>query len=110
MKILKKDYVDHSVSHGTMKTEHVLPKLVAFIKVHSKLCKIEIAYSKLQEKVDKLEYEDDDNYDYNSLNSATEILFSEVFFIMNDLAPKGCYFGSHTGDRSDYGFWKLEVI
>jgi len=110
MKTLQKDYVDYSVSTGTMKTEKVLPALVTFIKMHSKVCRIEIAYSKVQEKVDQLSYEDDDNYDYNSLNSATEILFSEVFFILNDIAPKGCYFGSHVGDGSDYGFWKMEAI
>jgi hypothetical protein len=32
-------------------------------------------------------------------------LLEDLFDALNDHAPIGCYFGSHPGDGSDFGYW-----
>ncbi|MGB2927799.1 MAG: hypothetical protein WBB70_02680 [Desulfobacterales bacterium] len=34
-----------------------------------------------------------------------EILFQDIFGILEDIAPEGCYFGTHPGDFGLIGFW-----
>ena len=31
----------------------------------------------------------------------------DLFDLLNEFAPDGHYFGSHEGDGSDFGFWKI---
>lgn len=35
-------------------------------------------------------------------------LVSKLFDILDQIAPKYCYFGAHQGDGSDYGFWEID--
>ena len=34
-----------------------------------------------------------------------KILFRDIFEILEDIAPHGCYFGSHPADHALIGFW-----
>jgi len=36
------------------------------------------------------------------------ILWEKIFDLMNEISPKGCYFGCHQGDGSLFGFFEVE--
>ncbi len=37
---------------------------------------------------------------------AREEILSDIFELLNDIAPEGCTFATHIGDGCDYGFWE----
>jgi hypothetical protein len=44
------------------------------------------------------------NYDVADMESASELV-NDLQDALNEYAPDGCYFGTHEGDGSDFGFW-----
>ena len=36
------------------------------------------------------------------------LVWETAFDVMNNIAPKGYYFGAHPDDGCDYGFWQCE--
>lgn len=106
---LPKEIACGSVSHGSMRPEDVwsacrylLPKRntkkATFINEGDKLFQFVISYEgdKLQETTE-----------YERFN---QIVFEDMFDYLNEVAPKGMYFGAHIGDGSDYGFWSDEDL
>lgn len=83
---------------GTMKTEDLIP---AFTKVLKEL-DTEKTYSQL--------IEDCENFRDYEPEEQEEMLNEELFSALDSFAPSYCYFGSHPGDGSDYGFWVSEDI
>lgn len=82
---------DQTIIHGTMRCEDLYPAFRSLLL----LLDPEKA-SGYSESLDTIE-----EYDW----------VAEVFSLTDDLdvlAPDGYYFGSHPGDGSDFGFWKLE--
>lgn len=98
-----------SVSHGTMRTEDLLPK-----------------FTSLLEEMTQDEYEatkDLDTYkrrfmkilecrhcilrfdDEPEMVEWSDELVNELFDYLSEFALPYCYFGAHDGDGSDYGFW-----
>jgi hypothetical protein len=33
------------------------------------------------------------------------VLFNNIFDILEDISPRGCFFGIHPGDPGNLGFW-----
>lgn len=86
-----------SVSHGTMRTEDLIP---TFLDVLKKLDK-ENEFARLRVTAENcIECGADDN-------KAVEIMV-ELIDTLNNFAPPYFYFGANPGDGSDYGFWLQE--
>jgi len=85
-----------TIIHGTMRSEDLIPAFLAIL---------ETSPDKRHQhnvKVIKANMEAEDYYESKeSTWDLNEILWEGL----NDMAPEGCYFGSHEGDGSDYGFW-----
>jgi hypothetical protein len=39
-----------------------------------------------------------------------EILFQDIFDILENISPEGCYFGTHPTNLSQVGFWKKNLF
>ena len=100
-----------SVSHGTMRLEDLIPACMDVLRElwPEKAAALESEYAYLFAYLN-----DTDNY--NDITGGIDIpdgLYEEASYLfnesimdsMNELAPDNCYFGSHPGDGSDYGFW-----
>jgi len=106
---LVKAYQNYTVSHGTLRVEDLAPAFVDFLKHYAPKVYKELNKADLR-IVDKFgnvaSFEDLPEDEQDSVEwFLNEILFDKL----NDIAPKGYYFGSHPGDGSDFGFWKAEM-
>ena len=54
--------------------------------------------AKLLKEFDAAEPESHDAY----------MIYEDIEYAMDEIAPDGCYFGAHPGDGSDIGFWQCE--
>ena len=91
------DLRNKSISHGTMRSEHLIPEFLGVLKIYAPN-KYD-AYVKANPEVLDLNGLDDETLGY---------IVEELFDALNDIAPEGTYFGAHPGDGSDYGFWDVE--
>ena len=87
-----------SVSHGTMRNEDLLETFADELELMAKPCDHPGNKETYTGIVAKARATDPDGAD------ASEII-SDLFDALDELAPPYCYFGSHPGDSSDYGFW-----
>lgn len=99
---LSRDWVGESVSHGTMREEDLIPAFEAFLEAQG------IDLSTLDRPTEAIERLFDGEMTDADWESVSWYLNEELFEAMNDIAPDGCYFGSHPGDGCDYGFWQDE--
>jgi hypothetical protein len=90
-----------TVSHGTMRSEDLIPDFLYLLKQQKPLHK---AHRQLIKEIEANMAKDD----YFDSEEASYDLNEGLFEALNDYAPPYFYFGSHPGDGSDYGFWLSE--
>lgn len=99
MKPLSDRYVNQSVSHATMRTEDLVPVFIDFLDMtRGKTGVPEVKIAMLKEEWERVAGTEEEDYFLNE----------DLGEYMNKIAPEGCYFGSHPGDGSDFGFWEIE--
>jgi hypothetical protein len=86
-----------TVSHGTIRTEDLIPALLAELEWLDE----DSEWTDLIQRADKIE-----NFDSNEAEDTLEELFDAI----QQYCPPYCFFGGHIGDSSDFGYWVLESI
>lgn len=108
MKNLSRNYTGEVVSEATMRDEDLIESFMQFLRSVAEECRIRTPVSTLQREVDKLKVVEDaygQHYTDESKEKANSILSEEIWPLMEDIAPGGCWFGSHPGDGACFGFW-----
>ncbi len=107
-----------SVSSGTMLPEDLIPAFMdALDEIKERLSlsvvkggemetvttvgRLDNILGEIEQRMNAADDEDTDYYESEDADYDLETLFNEL----DEFAPPYCYFGSHEGDGSDYGFW-----
>jgi hypothetical protein len=114
MKTTKNTAQIGTISHGTMRPQDLIPCFLAELKridraAYLKIRKNSIPLGWLTWKYSVLGtyHEGNDDHPWWNSEDCSWFLNEVLFDALNDLAPEGCYFGSHEGDGADYGFWSI---
>ena len=101
--------LEESVSSGTLRPQDLIPDFVYVIRDTPEYQQIAFHPNlswELKVIFDPTAYNDDDErWDSEEISY---FLNEELFDILNNYAPEGYYFGSHPGNGSDFGYWKIE--
>ena len=100
MRKLKNEYKNLELSHATLREEDLLPCFMNFLNEVKRDCNIVRKVESYQEEVDNIE-----NFDTEDVYM---LLNEDIFGLLNDIAPAGCYFGASEGDGSLFGFWQID--
>lgn len=106
------EWRDRSISSGTMRPEDIVPAMVsalrelgysdgAWRRAHSEFRTLEDTETRLVSAVLNGDNTGDPDDTWESV--------AWLFDALSDVAPDGCYFGSHPGNGSDLGFWESEA-
>ncbi|MGI6379205.1 MAG: hypothetical protein ACOX2R_00305 [Anaerolineae bacterium] len=99
-----------SVISGTMLPEDLMPALLETLY----LCDAERAeaWAECWQEIDHRIYNQDEHEDgemFAGLDpEKISYALNELFDELDEISPRGCYFGAHPGDGSDYGWWPAE--
>ena len=97
---------NESISHGTLRTQDLIPAFLDAVEEYAPA-----HYQALMAApfpfIPAYVQDEGDGSEWWDSEEANDKL-NELFDILNDHAPEGCYFGAHPGDGSDFGFWEIE--
>lgn len=96
--------IDETVIRGTMRPQDLVPVFLDLLRDLDSA-----AYSQyvLSPVLPAYAWEDMSCSWWDGEDCA-DVLF-DLFEALDRCAPDGCYFGSHPGDGSDYGFWTIDA-
>lgn len=97
--MLSQEFANTSVSHATMRPEDLIPTFASFLNGYVVQNDPANEYAELVNEAMAFTAFDTEEAHY---------LLEELFDALNEVSPYDCYFGSHPGDGSDYGFWTAE--
>ena len=110
---VKSRWYNRSFSSGSMLDEDVLPAIIEAISDRLEEISLEENHAMSQERYGKIQAEIGDierRMEYPGYyESEDRIWDSEALWnIAEELAPEGCFVGSHPGDGADFGFWDVK--
>jgi hypothetical protein len=89
-----------TISHGTLRTEDLLQAFADELKLLDMANEYESLLRKCNRIIKKGDYDSEE---------AVYLVNESLPDALNSFAPDDCYFGSHPGDGSDFGFWEYDV-
>lgn len=100
--------INSSISRATLRMEHLLPNFMTYLGGVDRKAAERIADNFADmgwpaDSDDDLKFPDPFGEDELEL---VDYLFEELVTALDSIAPKGCFFGTHPGDGSDFGFWE----
>ncbi len=90
-----------TISHGTLRIQDLVP---AFLDEARRLDAPHVPEIVKDIPLSAIVDDRDPYWDTEDAFWQLEALFDSL----SDVAPRGCYFGAHVGDGSDFGFWPGE--
>ncbi len=113
---LPKEFKGAILSEGTMRTEDLIVSFSAFL-VNNKWLMTKAVCKKIDsiiKRIDNLLFIADSfgrsRLDDGCVEEASEVLWLEIAWLLNQIAPDDCYFGSHIGDGACYGFFDIDDL
>lgn len=110
-----------SISHGTLRKEDLIPSFIDALDeikqqfIYCELGKEQEArqnHDRIENLCAAVEQRKLSDYgteeDYFSSDDADSDL-EDLTDLLNEFAPPFCYFGTHPGDGSDFGFWPMDI-
>ena len=94
-----------SISHGTLRTEDLLPDFVSLLRELGHHGKRNGAFDRASRIVNLSALHGEI---HEGLREEADELVNDLCYLLDEFAPPFCYFGTHPGDGSDFGFWVSE--
>lgn len=96
-----------SVSHGTMRTEDLLPVFLDLLEEVAGAGEHESLIMDANNWIDRDDDDDEDTEeeDFQDHEATGSEIVNELIDALDQYCPAYCYFGAHPGDGGDYGVW-----
>jgi len=90
-----------SISHGTLRPQDLIPAFLDAVETYAPamIAPFPFVPAHVEDGGDSSDWWDSEE---------AQGKLDELFDILSEHAPDGCYFGAHEGDGSDFGFWPID--